>query len=388
MTFLELQTKINDNQVWPAEAKKAIAVNLPQAGSNLIAFVDREIDSTGSEFVAAYLAQLVDMSAAWHQDLASRKVDRILNDIRSGITDPNMEFGKYLLPVILDIRQNNALNASLPPNLSQAMDVIEAKFFDRLPEVEMENILHNRLLWFSKYTNLLMEMKQYCYMRSSDNSPYDYQKLLKILDSNIERFGDSFVNGNKEEVPNPTVKDWIQDFLQSTAGNFSSRSVYDVAKYLTTGANPKKLQKADSELLSEVLKIYSWMTKPTISESELDEYRELKYQNEGVGFDEAGRPAIIKPGLMLDETNISRTIPDISENLQKKTMQDISAKAPQISYNGARQPEIYKGPRGLALSDTTNIIVEEEEKRLKSEREENQASIESKLKDLRMRKQK
>lgn len=371
ITYLEVQTAL-ENSRWDKQIVARLLPSLPQLGVLSLEFLDRMASATGGEFVAESITQNFEAMQGIGDAINKGNADSYIPVLLQIASTAQYKYGKYILPIIFDIRLNNGLYGKIGPDLSDTFDSIELKYFDELPPREIAAILNNRLLWYMNNSNILMELKRYFYYQTDGQDTDLQRKLVYALETNTQKLGNKDLEINKQMFP-PVIGKWLEDFSVYTAKERFRGGAYTTARYMQNGPNKNAIDENQSKILARVFLLYSWLLNPIVDKVEISVYeKELEGEEPIVGMSSTESADGLK--------NIDRPAPS------RKIMRDIGSKpinAPQTGYVTAPSPSFRPG---LAMNQSTNVVLDDEEQRLESIRTEQKASIESKLEELRKRK--
>lgn len=372
MNFTEVQA-ILDSSSWSDNAKSGLKNSLPQLGKAALLRTLQVINEPFSEKRAERFNKIISLEPQWYELLKNNKgyqiKDFILNNYSLFSSDM-----LGLLAIITDIRGNNSLNSYVTEDLSNVFDCIELDYLDEQSSGDVVRLLRDRAYYAATICDLNMEIKRYCYMKSIESpSDKEMQAFKLALESNVQNIGAVPIVLDSGKQP-PQIKNWILNFLTLGAKS-TDRSVFNVAHFMTHEASIKSLTITEQKVLSSVLKLYNWFFAPAMTANEMDSYNAQRislFETVCLHMEPE-----VNAGLDLASGDRER-MSDFGDGVKApppKVMQDIALKAPVI-------------PRGgLVLDRQTNIVLSEEEQRLKSLREEQKASIQPMLEELRKRKQ-
>lgn len=93
----------------------------------------------------------------------------------------------------------------------------------------------------------------------------------------------------------PTIENWFKDFFQEQGGG--AFDALALAKYLTTSANVRRLNQADSELVRKLLKTYSNLVnyKKIFANQPPEQWQIIPIERTGDVFEELSRPNVKSP---------------------------------------------------------------------------------------------
>ncbi len=412
---------------WPKPAVEKLQPVLPRLGTWALSHVWTQLNSTNGDVAAKYIADVISQEPTWYEDLQSGNIDPI-EIATQNILNSQSEFAhKALLAVILDVRSNKGVGELVPQKLSALFDSLEIKYITDLPPFEIFNMLHERINHVVAVGDLAMEIKRYCY----------YRDAMDVDDVEITRFKQALDNNKQLIGAEPkTVKQWIDDFMQSAAAS-PNRSTYNVAYYTTNSPDVKKLGVAERAALAEILKLYYWLLQPYVSEEEIVAYEQQKTEAEELSVAQPMQQAPVTPAtpkpvqmpdLSAERPNVKYEQPQntqraaISREIvqqqtqpkavqpteeQKRVLEEIrraehkSGKYNSQDHDGSSElsgadnarihdlinQKLTATKRGVTI-DPTNIKMAEEKLRMDQETSQKIASIQTKLKDLRDRNKK
>lgn len=247
---------------WPQPIKDEAEKVIPQLGKWALSFVSQQINHTGGIFNAQDIWNVISLEPTWNTAIQEFNDEAINTSINNIFKLQKEHCDRALLAIILDIRNNQTLNNLLTDSVSELFDNLEVRYFHKLPVIEVTSLLNQRIHHLFEFGDLQMEVKRYCYYRGD----------LQVDSQEIQSFKRALENNNQSiGVKNFTVKEWINDFLQTAAAS-SNRSVFNVAAYLTNSQKAKKLNNDEKDSLGEILKLYNWLFQPFVTIEEIEGY--------------------------------------------------------------------------------------------------------------------
>jgi hypothetical protein len=179
----------------------------------------------------------------------------------------------------LDYKQLVRLGKIQDKDFKIALNNFILVFYDQLPEDEINAIYQGELLFFMDKLKVLDELKLLAYGKDLSDLFLWSGQFLQSLQKNEEKIGikDIVTNG---QVHQPTIGNWIVDFLTNSPQAAQGEPTLAQVDYLHKSINVKNLVDSDRELLTEVLKLYCWCLQPEINEKEIQEYIALKEKDE------------------------------------------------------------------------------------------------------------
>jgi len=386
-SYTDVQNVLQSSQ-WDKQAQDKMSALLPRLGQNTLHFLFTKIGGPGSEVLAEELVTIAQRQMHWYEILPKGDtgvVQREFYEIWQNASNPGE---LMLLNVIRDIRSNSVVNEAVTTELSNAFNYLVCSFLGEVGAVDVQNILSKGALQAAAYCNLSQEVKRYCYLKEIDDvQSREAMMFIRALENNSEQLGTMKVNlasGDQD----PLVKNWVQGFLEMGSKQ-TGRSTYNVAYFMTNHPVAAKLPASHKDQLADILRLYNWLHIMEFVPQEFDNY-ELEREE----FFEQAKQNVINLGLGLLNPNAVGSLggPDEAVDVtpeQLASMRDIAGKKLKgVNYNGKSIRELmddYKGPRGLALGQKTNIAVDKERERLIQDRVAQKASIEKKLQELRKR---
>ncbi len=371
ITFATVQASLH-NSNWPAEAKQAGINIASKLGRETLSYLDDAVHETGSYLSADEIIDILGKVPAWYAAIENGSQDSLVNEISELVYKNDEQALKPLLAIILDVRDNSPLNAKLTPELSELFDRIELQYFNRLPQQEVVEMLAGRLEQVVPMADIHQELKRYCY----------YHDLNEPTDPRIIAYRKALENSSAE-VGGKKIGDWLHDFVESRVGN-KDRTTYNVAFYITNDPKVLKLSAPERQVITEILQLYNWLFNPFVTEDEVEGYEAHRI----IGEHEADTAEVPEqPSEPVAEISAEQT-----QAVQKKIIQDIASHSKQgIRYNneGANIRDLVNRKKteargGLVLERETNIVIDDESKRLEETRNHS-SDIQNKLEELRKR---
>jgi hypothetical protein len=383
-TYSEVEKKLNSSK-WPDNVKRSLLPVLPRLGKWSLSYLSQQISSTGSEYLAKEISQIISYQPEWYDSLQKSEFQKISDTTSSIIVTDQENLHKALLAVILDIRSNKSIAERVPADLSKLFDQVEVLYLHNLPVSEVTNILSERLDHIYEISDLEMEIKRYCYYR--DSLSKDDQEIIefrKALENNEQPFG----------AEAKTIKFWINDFLQSIAS--TDRSAYNVVRYVTNNPAVKNLSDTEKSVLSDILKLYNWFFQPYVAEDEIENYEQTRMGQEPESVPPA-RPATEVVQSKLTNFDSARATPSANINTPKANPtpppeeSELKPAPPKNPVHLAAPTnfneligQLPKHKMGVVM-DPTNIKIGDEKQRLEKEKDYQAKQIQKKLADLRNR---
>ncbi|HEX3099600.1 MAG TPA: hypothetical protein VHQ41_01360 [Patescibacteria group bacterium] len=391
-TYNEVEEQLKKSH-WPEQSVQDLLPVLPQLGKWSLSYVWQMLNNGDGDVAAPQISRIISQQPQWYQSLKNNNPDGIISTINSAMSKDEEFSQRALLANILDIRSNKTLAELVSKDLSNTFDQVEIKYLINVPPIEIVSLLTSRISNLINIADLAMEIKRYCYYRDS----------LDNTDPEVLRFKEALQNNKQLIGSDPkSVKDWIQDFLQS-ASTSQDRSTYNVAHYTSTSPLAQKLSSRELIALSEILQLYNWLLQPYVTESEV-----INYEQQRLGAASADEVEQPQPRPLSRPTpSASLTRPAARPQPEPSNAQDdAKSLTHQKGKYGYKEPgneisltdaakihDLISGKsknlsvRGVTM-DPTNVRVEEERERINSERAKAAASIQSKLAELRKRNQK
>ena len=277
-----MDTKIITETIQKSElldSRKQILLSLvPSLADNQLKFLAKEVDNL-SEFnlVADYIFQVI---LDGHQMIGLLKegqgVEEVVELLSSSISKSYLDFGKYLVPMVLDVRSlvnKGKIRSDL--TLLQSMLDFEVKLFKEFPVEELSGLIRYNLLYLMHSVDVRMEFKRVYYYQHGENTENWGLPLVSSLKQNEEQFGSLPLNISGKQYQ-PVIKNWILDYGDFIAKPLSATSVFDEAAYMTKSSNVASLSAQDKKLLTELIKFYKWLLKPEVDPDEIEKYEDTR----------------------------------------------------------------------------------------------------------------
>lgn len=379
ISYTDVQTKLT-NSDWPESAKASLLPVLPQMGQRTLGYLFRSLSATASSFTADRIAAIIANEVQWYIDIQTNDTAGMsaeINRIFSGGDDDEL---RALLAIVLDIRLNKAINILVPQALSDQFDSLEIVMLRSVPPSEVAAMLTYRTLNLATIFDAQMEIKRYCYYRDIEPGDPEIAQFKTALDICEVTLGSVKIAASKGPVE-PQLKNWFKDFLQFGA-SVGMPSTYSVVYYVTNASQVNILSTTDKELLSDILKLYSWLVQPgPVSEEEIEVYEKSR---ENYLASLAQPQALVMPKPGVSDDIIPKPKPSKSSkyySLHGRPEDSAPAAPPHPPTPEPIPPRPTHG--GLAISQGTNVDVEEEERNVAAKRKLAVASIQKKLAELR-----
>lgn len=324
----ELEKKIEGSS-WDASIKHQILDLLPKLPPKVLDFLDRRLSKNDFELIKQEIYISIFDGAEAVEDLKQGKIENFVRFLQDASINPDYNFGVYLIPLVIEIRQQIQSGRLVEDaRIRSAINSFELEVFDHLPEEEVKNLVNEDLLYFLPNLNMVEEIKKY-YVVSNATADVDWNKdYLRNLQTNEEILGKSKISVDRKLVE-PTVQNWITDYIISVPSEVSRRGAFDEIQYIKMSPNVKTLSPNEQTALLEILKLYNWLLNPRATLDEVEAYNSEKYQqpdlpplrpapdffqtnrvasenfptyvakpqasNNGLGFGMAARPAVRRP---------------------------------------------------------------------------------------------
>ncbi len=307
--------------------------------------------------------------------------------LAQSLNSPEWSFGRDAIPLYLSviaIIQTAKLKGD--SKLFNALSIFERAQFDHLPQLARLDILNKRLLPSAAQINILAELQAvYSVEEFWDDGTWS-KPYIEALLNNQETLGKESLVLNNASVP-PTVGNWLRDFVTTLPQQFETAvGVYDQVHYLNASPLVTKLTDNDKSLLSNILRLYSWLTDPVVNEAELQAYEAAKAaaldQSLGISSTLPQGPLNIPVAVLGKSTEVPLE-PQWSEPSQFAPSQTNGKSAPTINMQDILNRRGQGG--GIVYDNGTNVKVEEIGQRLEAERQQKQSDIDKKLEDLKKR---
>jgi hypothetical protein len=273
-----LKEKINES-AWDSLNKERAFAILPQLGKHSIEFLYITLGLYYGHLVIGGILDTFSMFILGTQNLLSGKSREIIGMLEEAPEVQEWDYGQYFLPLVLDYKQLVRLGKIQDKDFKIALNNFILVFYDQLPEDEINAIYQGELLFFMDKLKVLDELKLLAYGKDLSDLFLWSGQFLQSLQKNEEKIGikDIVTNG---QVHQPTIGNWIVDFLTNSPQAAQGEPTLAQVDYLHKSINVKNLVDSDRELLTEVLKLYCWCLQPEINEKEIQEYIALKEKDE------------------------------------------------------------------------------------------------------------
>lgn len=186
--------------------------------------------------------------------------------LNSSLTDPNLEKGKTVTPLLSDVREI-LHKAKASSEVWEALVKFEIALFRWLPKIEIEAVLGTQLLPFLRRMEFLPELRR-AYLLAVPL--YDFggwtSGFIPVLKKNQERLGKEISLDDK--ILLPTLANWLNDFEFFTSQPVANVQAFDIVKYASNAPNVKALPASDRDLLVKVIEIYLWSNDPFVLEED------------------------------------------------------------------------------------------------------------------------
>jgi hypothetical protein len=265
-----------ESSTWAPEHKSAVINVLPQLGRRTLSFVYAKVDSPGGAFVAPYVL------GALHAELESfnafKKGDAtpLLDLLPTSLADPDWGYGEYALPFVLDMRQLVRMGRISDVAVIRALQKFVQTQIAVLPEEELIFIVHFEVVEFLRGLPLLDELKLVGYERGLLDDDEWTQKLSEALMDNAQMLGNSLAT--EAGKVDATVSNWLQDFVNTTPAVLTGSATYAQVQYINRSKNVAQLNPDQKNLLITLLRLYSWLLYPSVSEQEIISLQAQKQQ--------------------------------------------------------------------------------------------------------------
>jgi hypothetical protein len=380
-SYIDVKTELGKS-VWTKQQKDRLGTLLPQLGPFSLRFLMKRLHELGSEFSADRIIRAMSMGVEWHEALKQGQTREFIATLNDAKHNPLIGYGWYVVPTILDIRSNPAMSAKITPELSEAMVKVESRYFKDLPEQQVVAGLQYRLIDLIEFCSIVSEVKRYCYYRSDETVDTDITKKFQYaLEQNQESVGSKQITINKKTV-DPTVRNWLSDFVASSNAQGGIRSSYNLIQYLTLNPNMKLLSEHEQATVAEIFKLYNWLLQPVIIESEIEHYEQELAERAERGVDAA--PSVEE---RLAKAENMPNVPGLSSDAEKQRLNEkiLAERAGSSSAVLSARPGNLPLARGISLDQSTNIKLPQEAERLQKQRDSESVNIARKLEDLRKR---
>lgn len=249
--------------------KRRILEMLPKLGPNMQAFLDAQMFDSNFHWVSPYIFERVLDAYELTLELEKNDFAETLNLLTKSIENPDYDFGRWLLPWVLDVKQlARQKKLVLNQEMQSAVGVFELKLFRYLPFEEVVDLLGGSMVWLVTKTDALLELKRwYYYLAESSKTTSLQRSMLGALEDNEESLGTQplVIEGRKFQQ---SIKNWIHDFLLTQPKAPNDRATLEEVQYMQRSQNVKLLSKDEQQVLLAIIKLYDWILAPELNEAE------------------------------------------------------------------------------------------------------------------------
>ncbi len=333
-----LQENIN-SAPFTEQQKNDLAVLVNSFGPNMVNFIADVTIRDDFKYISNDVYNYARDAANAYTAYMSGDGSTVLQLITKSIGNPVYDFGRFVLPLVLDIKvlKSKSQN-SISPELWEAMNKLEARVFRELPQSELLLILQTNLVFFLDKVDLVYQLKRrYVYEggEASENWGLEY---LRALQQNEEVIGaNNIMVENK--VLAPFVKNWLQDFASAISTPINQRTALEEAQYFSKSANSTKLSAEEKNQLQKILQLHDWLLHPYATMEEIEVLENQSWQLES------------KPAQRVASTEVFAAKPVISVPPQNHlTLQDIQTVPRKPVPVVLQKPQPTAIPKPLSVS--------------------------------------
>jgi hypothetical protein len=303
--------------------------------------------------------------------------------LASSLTDTQWSFGRDAIPLYLStivLLQNPKLKPD--SKFLATLSTFEQAQFDHLPDWARLDIFKNRLLALVQKINLVAELQAIYQVEAFWDDGTWIKSYQQALLTNQEVLGKQQLTLDNAQAA-PTVGNWLRDFIttlpQQPGG---APGVYDQVHYLSGSPLVAGLSDPEKSLLSNVLRVYSWLTDPIVNEVELAAYETAKSAalDQSLGLEPSVKRPITIPQAVSDNNVVEKPVASLPAQLSSKPA---NRNTPTINMQDILNRRGQGG--GIVYDNETNVKVEEIGQRLEAERQQQQSEIDKKLQALKKR---
>ena len=263
MTTEDVKQIITNSRFNPS-LKQRLVLLLPRLGKYTLTGLGKEVSRGDSLIIADYLVSLWENFANLLDELKNKDgnaVDNFDKFLTENFSVFNGEDEFYVLNFVLDAR-SLAYNGQAKLTQMQYTRLLdfEIELFWYLPKEELLFLFRNSILYLSQKIKLLEYTQAAVY-----KNDLDYKKDFSRIFSEV-------LLQNEEKFDLKTVGEWVKSYLKFSASAVFRTDVVQVAAFLTKDADVQKLNNANKNILSEILKLYVWFLAPEIKVDAVIDY--------------------------------------------------------------------------------------------------------------------
>jgi hypothetical protein len=268
----ELIKNIN-NSKWDDKNKHRILELLPLLGDNYINFLFNESGKLGFGYIGDSLTEAVSMCVAAEKNLLAGDSSLTIKILQISPQRGWWENGIYILPWVLDIQQKIRLSKDLQDSSIES-NLVEfyINLFDSIPEQIVVLILKHYVFGLLKKRqwDFFSILKRYVYLKHWVDDAKIIMPFSQALLLNDELYSQGKIKVENRDLP-LTIANLIKNFIADSNRRGLELTVYDITKYLISSKIVLGGDEQSKYALSEVLKIYLWLQKPSVSSKEIEE---------------------------------------------------------------------------------------------------------------------
>ena len=263
----EIKLKI-EKSTWGALEKKQITALLPKLPQRVLEFLNDRLSKSDFDLVKEELYIAIFDGSEALDDLQQGKVEPFVQFLDSALEKQDYNFGEYLIPLVLEIRQlihNNKISGD--DRLNNAINNFEIKTLEDLPDAGLRDLIEKNLLEAMGKVNLLNEVQRRYSISQFTNGDQWAKDLLPLITNNTAMLGnESIIVDSKKYTPE--IKNWLLDYVNALPNSVSERTTFDEVQFIRNSPNVSKLTTAGKNMLFAIIKLYAWLLKPSVNEEE------------------------------------------------------------------------------------------------------------------------
>jgi len=367
---LDIQQLITNSPLTEEEKRSLLAVSV-QLYPNLLNFLTIMLKRSSLPLVGELLVQDILDSQDLVQRVEKGDTDGIIDFFQNALSGGDYNSGEYAVPALLDVIKVAARKKiTFPGPVTESLKIFRILCFRYLSKEQQVQLLQTDLLYFLARGDPLSELKRLFFPEQAAGGSWT-QPYQNALLNNQEQLGKQplLLDGKKIE---PTLKNWLSDFIASSQPSIAAGSTYDAVKYMSTASNAARLTKGEQNILFEIFKVYNWLKFPLITEDEVQAYNTRYYR--------------YLDSVVLGQPITPMIAPSDNPALSFRPTDSVSPQRSSASSINMRDVLNRQGQGGGVVFDNeTNVQVEEIGQRLEAERQQKQSDIDKKLADLKKR---
>lgn len=277
---ISVLTKKNPASGYSSEEMTNLAASLETIGPVSQTFVFDRMDRSDFVWEKPYLYAAFIKAAQAVKNLLNGNTVSIVDLFRDASASAEFNFGEYLIPVLLDIRDLQIKSrVIITPEMNEVINQFKANVFRDLPFEELMQSIHFNLLFFLSRVDMVLQFK-HRYVLDDGMYMNDWNKgYLFAIENNEEVIGAQSITVDGKQQP-PFVKNWLKDYLVTIPASVTGRGALEEAQYFSKSPNILKLTIEDKKTLQELIQFYDWLLHPSGTFEELEAYEAAQAREE------------------------------------------------------------------------------------------------------------